>query len=290
MKILITGGTGLVGHSLIELLLSKNHTIIALTRSPLNIVHDQLITIHKDLSQLSCEDLPQDVDILITAAQSREYKNFPEQSESLFAVNVQANFRLWDWARSSKITKIIHFSSGSVYADKPAGTVISESDPLAVTNPNNFYAASKICSEAIFSRYAPFFASSICLRPFFVFGPSPDQNRFLATIAHRLRQQQPISLHGEDGFSFNPIFCDDVARIIESLCETAGHHCLNLAGDHSLTLRSMCDLIAKQLNTTAKYEPVDGPIPNFVASTAKLNQLVSVAMTPLSTALQRTFS
>ena len=101
MKILITGAGGFVGKRLARHLADKGNEVVAVVRSQSwstdrNFLSRKNIhVLEVDLLSLDCRQLPTEVDVIYTLAQSAHFREFPEKADDIFAVNVAANFRLW---------------------------------------------------------------------------------------------------------------------------------------------------------------------------------------------------
>ena len=99
---------------------------------------------------------PEKADILITLAQSARFREFPEQVQEVFSINVVTNLRLIEWAISAGVRRIVHASSGGVYGASGQVAFV-ETDLLAVDPPLGFYLGSKLCSEIVPQNFQQFF-------------------------------------------------------------------------------------------------------------------------------------
>lgn len=254
MRILITGATGFLGSKLVPVLRARGHEVIALGRSR-NIGDEYSTTdssehkiINADLSTAFSLDGIKKIDAVFTLAQEREFRQFPNRANEIFGVNVAANIRIWEWAARSGVKQIIHASSGGVYGSNRSQK-FSENIIPSVEGRNSYYLGSKLCAEIAFQSFAPLFGSAILFRPFFIYGPEQDSDKFVQRIIGLVRDRQTVDLDGDVGLRTNPIFVEDAARIFADGLSLSGIHRINCAGSEIVTLKDLCSKIGKIMNT-----------------------------------------
>src|SRR4051812_17570185 len=115
MNILITGAAGFVGSHLLAQL-SGQHKLYAIARKVSAFHHPSTDWIEHDLTlPLDWNKFPKQVDVVFHLAQSRHYREFPEQVADIFDVNVRSTVELLDYARKVGATRFIYASSGGIY-------------------------------------------------------------------------------------------------------------------------------------------------------------------------------
>ena len=128
-NILITGANGLLACSLCEVLIKNKYNVFATTRDSSKREIKGINYIKLDFANnWLYSDLPKQIDIVIHAAQSLKYHQFPEGSNDIFQVNIQSTYKLLEYARNIKVKKFIYISSGGVYKTKKGA--IKETDDL----------------------------------------------------------------------------------------------------------------------------------------------------------------
>lgn len=268
MKVLVTGAGGFIGSHLIERL-APEHEVYALARHPLDLPGVRWIAYN--LTQpLEQADLPRKVDAVIHLAQSRHYREFPEQAADIYNVNVQATFALLEYARKAGAGRFVFASSGGVYGHNDEQFV--ETDRVA---PLNFYLTSKYMGELLVSTYRNFFHTLVC-RFFFVYGTRQNPVMLIPRLIHSVRVGHPVILQGDEGIRLNPI---NIADAVEALVRTLaleGDHIINIAGSEILTLREIANTIA----ATVGREPVftiqaDIKPKHLIGDTTKMRALLS---------------
>lgn len=253
-KILITGATGFIGSHLLKALKeAKQGELYVLARQPGNMpgVH----WIQGDLERPDFVDrLPSEYDILIHLAQYRNHRSFPEESKTMFQVNVASFLALLDHARLAGVSRVISTSSANVYA--LSSRLISEDDALETID---FYAMNKGMAEQILHSYRDYF--EICnLRLFTVYGPG-QRNRLIPRLIQSVHAGQVITLSGGTGISISPVFIDDLIGVMVRLMKIPFERSLihlNVGGRESVTIRQIADKVGILLQKEPFYQEVEG--------------------------------
>jgi nucleoside-diphosphate-sugar epimerase len=179
MRILVTGGTGLLGGRLIPKLAGNGHQVFALTRSASS--HAKLralgaLPVDANLESNVLLPLPA-VDAVVHAA---ALFRFSGPREPFFRTNVDGTVKLLAAAEKAGATTFVHISAAGVIMDD-AGTPVRAADESAPTFPDHFsaYLASKARAEAIvLAANKPGFRA-LALRPPALWGPGDPFSRAL---------------------------------------------------------------------------------------------------------------
>lgn len=295
MKILVSGAGGFVGKRLVLRLAHAGHEVVALLRRPVApeeahyFAHSGVRSLTTDLTNIDVAALPEGVDALMTLAQSSRFREFPEQAEEVFAVNVTSNLQLLQWAVRSGVKRVVHASSGGIYGGRPGGQIL-ETDLLAVDSPLGFYLGSKLCSEVVFQNYRHFFEAAVILRPFFIYGPGQRPDMFVARLIESVRESRPVSLQGPDGLRVNPVYVNDAAAAFAAALDLRGAHVVNVAGPDVLTLRQVCDRIGQIVGRDPVYEQRAGSPVDYVGDMAQARDKLLPDPTPFAVGLEKTIT
>jgi len=298
MNILITGAGGFLGKRLTSLLAKSNHEVFAILRKPIPSVDSQyfkskrITPIVQDLETLDTAILPKKIDAMFTLAQSSNFRNFPLGAEEIFEINTVSNLKLLNWALNSGVRKIIHASSGGVYGGSKGDPnhTLAETDQLETNKPLGFYLGTKLCSEIIFQNYAHLFDSMSILRPFFIYGPRQRDDMFIARLIKSIKSGSPITLQGENGLRVNPIYVDDAAIAFQAALSIEGSNIFNVAGEETLTLKSISEKIGKELNAQPNFINLPGQPSDYIGSTALSDKNLVFTKTPFDIGIQITCS
>ena len=179
MRILVTGGTGLLGGRLIPQLVGNGHQVFALTRSaPSHTKLRALGALPVDASLESKVLLPLPaVDAVVHAA---ALFRFSGPREPFFRTNVDGTARLLTAAEKAGATTLVHISAAGVIMDE-AGTPIRDANESAPTFPDHFsaYLASKAQAETIVLAANKAGFRTLALRPPALWGPGDPFSREL---------------------------------------------------------------------------------------------------------------
>lgn len=279
MRVLVTGASGFVAHHLIPAL-ATTHEVYALThdaaRAPEGSGAETLVV---DLRRVEDASLPT-VDAIVHLAQANV--PFPDGARDLFAVNTASTVELLDHARLCGASRFIYASSASVYGfgDRPW----TEDDDTSATD---FYSATKIASEHLVQAYSNLLPSTI-LRLVAPYGPG-QRNRMIPRIIDNVRAGNTITLNQGGRPRMNPIFVDDVVRVVEAALASEGSLLVNVAGDEAVSIRELAEAAGRAVGTEPSFEYGDGMAPGDIVCT---NDRMRAAfaldrLTPLSAGLAR---
>jgi UDP-glucose 4-epimerase len=288
VRILLTGAAGFVGRRVLRALLNASHEVIALThcKTELGLLEGGRVTaLQGDLCTRDLYDrLPGLVDAVISLAQSVHYLDFPARSEDIFAVNVEAAFRLADWGRRNGTERFVLVSSGGVRALE---SHVWGRASAAPATPIDFYLNSKFCAEAILRAYRNLFRTLVICRPFFVYGPGQSPHMLIPRLIQSVRLGKPLQLRGPDGLRLSPVYVDDVASALARSVELAGFAEFDIGGPQDLTLREIGEAIARRLGKQALFTQAPGKPENFVAARSEVYAGLGIKPTPFEEGLNR---
>ncbi len=271
--VLITGVSGLVGSHLYSRLI-KNYNLTVISRIPSTL--SEATSIQIDLSsEWTMEQLPENVDIVIHLAQSRNYKHFPNSAEDIFNVNTRSTLKLLDYARSAGVKTFIYTSTGGIY--KSQTNLIDERSEINQLDDLGFYFASKLSSEMLAMNYTRYFDVQI-LRPFFIYGPGGSSNSLLWKLRQKIIDDEAIELHGENGISLNPIYVDDFCDSLLKLIETSKSRVLNIAGKEVVSIRELSLKIGRIIGMVPKFNHLEHK-KSLVADVSKLESIIGTFYT-----------
>ena len=269
-NILLTGATGLVGTHLLPLLAERARVLCLGRHKGPDLKNVRWI--ETDLSDdLPVRELPSQVDAVVYLAQSRRFRNFPEDASDIFAVNTKTPFLLANWAQKSQVRTFIYASTGGVYA--PASAPLDEDAALLSREEMGFYPASKLAAEHVLAAYSSCFNVGI-LRPFFIYGPGQSEDMLVPRLIDSLRTQKPIYLVNGQGFQLNPIYVSDFCDAVLRALELERSATVNVAGPEILSLRQMVEIAAETLGTTPLFESVTTGVGGDMASSTSLQKVL----------------
>ena len=269
MKILVTGAGGFVGKRLVKHLAASGHSVIAMARrspAPEDAEYfssPNVSVILHDLASLDVSALPPGIEAVFTLAQSSRFRDFPEGTDDVLAVNVTANVKLFQWARQTGVKRFIHVSSGGIYGGG-SNSVKREEALFAVDSPLGFYLGSRLCGEILFQSFTGFFETAVILRPFFIYGAGQRKDMFVTRIIESVASGAPVTLHGHDGLKTNPVYVDDAVWAFAASLNLSGCHVLNIGGPDVLSLRALSSAVGKSVGREPVFSVVDKEAVDYV--------------------------
>lgn len=244
MRILITGGAGLVGRHAVEYL-RQDHEVFAPTRSELDLSGDWRVS-----------DLPRDIEAIVHLAQARRFREFPQRAAETIAINLSSTAKLLDFAATSGVPTFIYASTGGVY--RSSYTLLTESSPLRTSDECDLYSATKLASEQLIGAYRSVLSTSI-LRLFTVFGEGSDQESLIPRLERNIAAGNPVTLQGPDGVLLRPTHASDVVRVIAACLDGREQHLLNVAGPELITLRELAGRLGERTGRLPVFQVSQGP-------------------------------
>ena len=277
MRVLLTGATGFVGRALAPRLAASGHEVVAVVRGASALP----APVRWDLGRGAApRDLPSRVEAVVHAAQSRNYRAFPQDGPELFAVNVAGTAALLDYAVRAGASRFCLLSTGSVY--EPFRSGLDEEARLA---PTSMLGASKLAAEVVARPYAALFALSI-LRVFTPYGPG-QTGRLIPDLINRVRTGQAVDLSSDgQGVRLAPIFVDDLCAVVVAAVEGAWNATLNVASPRAASLREVAELIGRNCDRTPVFKVGTGARTDLAPPVERLGRLFDLdAMLPLGAGL-----
>ena len=262
-NILLTGSLGLLGRNVSRRLLSKNFCVHGITSNPSFNSEEKMRLYSVDFaSNWSEEILPKKIDAIIHLAQTRNFRNFPNNATEIFKVNIESTARLLDYAKRIGVKKFIYASSGGVYG--AAIRPLTESDSIVPTGELGYYLGSKACSEILVQSYSSIL-QVIILRPFFIYGPGQDRNMLIPRLMDSISSCKLITLQGENGIHINPIHVEDAGAAVVAALETNESAIYNLAGPDVLSIRQITLAMGEYFGKTPFYKQIEGKPKDMIA-------------------------
>ncbi|WP_433921099.1 NAD-dependent epimerase/dehydratase family protein [Paenibacillus taichungensis] len=241
LKILVTGGTGLLGGRLIPKLAEDGHQIFALTRSASS--HAKLkamgaTPVDADLESSTPIVLPM-IDAVVHAA---ALFRFSGPREPFFRTNVDGTAALLKAAESARAKTFVYISAAGIHMDN-GGTLIRDADESAPTFPNHFsaYLASKARADSlVLAANKPGFRT-IALRPPAIWGPGDPFSRALPDA---VRSGQFAFIDRGD-YPFSTCHVDNVVEAIQCALERGeGGHAFFIKDQERQTFREFVASLA----------------------------------------------
>lgn len=227
MKVLVTGGSGFIGQSMVACL-SPKHDVLAPPRAELDLTDGEAVRAYLKRNP---------VDIVIHGAVKPGHRNAPDATGQLLA-NTQMFFNLA--SNQEHFERLIFLSSGLVYDQRHYRPRMTE----------DYFGTHIPVDEGGFSKYI--IAKSISqsenmveLRPFGIFGPGEDYAiRFISNAICKCIFDLPITIKQNRRLDY--IYVRDLARVAEHFLDNSGEYCAyNVTGGTPYELLDLAHLVLK---------------------------------------------
>ncbi|MBI4445906.1 MAG: NAD(P)-dependent oxidoreductase [Acidobacteria bacterium] len=268
MRILVTGGSGLIGGYLAAALASEGHSVLATYRcNPKASLNVPGIEVHQlDLSQ-PIDRLPAAEVVVHTAAHTHLIPN--STAEQYVNSNVIAMLNLVEYARKVGATFFINLSTLSVYGEIAVAELTETTPPVAP----GLYGASKRLAEEILHEQQWCFSAISARLPGVVgkgyFTP------WVGTVLKRALHNQPIVIYNPESLFNNIVDLAEIHRWVSHLIQKSFHgsEVVNFASSEPVTIRELVETVVTLAGSRSAIQESDAPRKSFLISIEKLRRV-----------------
>ena len=261
MRILVTGGAGFLGSSLVESLVNHGHEVLVIdncwrgSNENLRMVENSITFIEGDACVLDTYQMianPRSVDIVFHLAAINGTKWFHEEPRMVMDVNLNSTLRSLEFAEENNC-RYVFTSSPEAYGESeimPLGGNEASVFPVAHEHQRHAYGASKYLGELAVQHAVRQGLDARIVRPFNGYGPRLLGNEYgqvVAMMLQRAVQQGEIIVHGDGLQTRSLTYIDDLVRGIEAagLVEGLGGMSLNLGSEEECTMIDLAQRVAE---------------------------------------------
>jgi len=270
-KILLTGGLGFIGHTIVRKLEDTEHTpVIIDNRSDYcgAIDHNELetlITERKALFKTEVTDYNVDIvdgmrldniiederpDVIIHLAAFPRAKVVIHNPQVGCDVILKGLLNLLESCRKHNVKRFVFISSSMIYGDFEQDGNLE----TASTNPIEPYGIMKLCAENLVRNYNRLYGLEYSIvRPSAVYGPYDVVDRVLSKFIVKAKADETMSINGE-GLALDFSYVDDVADGMV-LCAThpkAANETFNITRSIARTLVDAGNIIINETNSNSE--------------------------------------
>lgn len=275
MNILVTGCAGFIGFHLSNFLirdkstkvigidnlnsyydvkLKKNRLKILLKSKNKNFYFKKIsIDKKKELKKIFEKNK---IDIIVNLAAQAGVRYSIDEPTKYFYSNVVGFYNVLELAKDYNVKHLIFASSSSVYGDNRKLPL----DEKTVTNPIQFYAASKISNEVMASTFSKIYRMRITgLRFFTVYGPWGRPDMALFSFTKNILNNEKIEIYNNGNNFRDFTYVDDITLAIAKIIKTKKFNNLNsefnifnLGSGKSTNVMNFVKIIENYLGLKAK--------------------------------------
>jgi GDP-L-fucose synthase len=254
-NVLVTGGTGLIGRPLVEMLIEQDAKVTVVSLDDPSRAPKGCSFVKADLREFSsCMDVCKDRDIVFQLA---GVKGSPamtaKRPASFFVPTMQFSFNMMEAARRQGTERFLFTSSVGVY--QPAEVFYEDSVWTTFPSPNDRFAgwAKRMCelqAEAYKIEYN--WDKISIVRPANVYGAydnfDPANAMVIPSLIRRaVDGERPLTVWGDGSPIRDFIHARDVARGMMLAVEKGINEPINLGSGSGVTIKEVAEMVAKHV-------------------------------------------
>jgi UDP-glucose 4-epimerase len=273
LVVLVTGGSGFIGSSLVDKLRERGYDvrifdIVKPQRDDVEWVKGDLLDKKAVLRSF------RDVEHVFHLAAVADVNVALSNPELCVQVNQIGTLNVLDAARSVEAGRVILASTTWVYVK--AEDIVTEETPIG--QPEHLYTATKIAQEYLVTSWNKHYGLPYTILRYDIpYGPRMRSNMAIAIFVRRAMRREPITIFGDGKQGRCFIHIDDLAEgSVLALSERAKNQVINLAGKEFVTINRVVDELRKIFgDVEVKHEPSrPGDFRGVVVSIEKARKLL----------------
>ena len=242
MKIMVTGGNGFIGHTLVRHLLNEGNEVKVIDIKPIKFAHKNLEFVKKSV----LEDIRwemRDCDMVYHLAAELGVINSDKKPLNTLAVNIDGTINVFRCALGTSVKKIVYTYSSEVYGE-PMEIPIKEDSPKS---PVSIYGVSKLTAEMYAKGYVQEYGMNINpVRLFNVYGPGQGFEWVVPIFMQKvLNNEQPLVFGDGSQVRCFTYIADVVNGITAVMKKGAKGEAYNIANTDQITMKELAELIIK---------------------------------------------
>ena len=257
MKVLVTGGAGLVGMAVRQALVDRGHDVTAVDMTDFGRVDATLRLIDlTDGAAMEALAESEAIEAIVHCGAISGPMFAKGRPLTIVETNIDGTATLLDMARRRKMHRFVFCSSIGVYGNV-GKAVITEETPL---QPTSVYGASKVAGEALVRAFAGEYGlGGVSLRPSRVYGPYRRGNCFIGAMIRDAAAGRTTVIACAPDFLYHYVYVDDVAQaLITALeVETLPHFEYNVDAGQPMPMQAIAE-IARSVIPGARIELAPG--------------------------------
>ncbi len=257
---LVTGGTGLIGRQVVDLLVSAGAKVKIVSLDQIT-VNDRAEHVLGDLTSFElCKTVTHGMDFVFHLAGIKgSAKVSQTHLASHFVPTMMFNVNVLEACRLNKVQKVVYTSSIGAYAN---GEIFKESDPGDFHDaPMDFAGWAKRMAELQVHAYRVQYGLEYSIvRPSNVYGPGdnfdPENAMVVPTLMHRIfSKENPVIVWGDGSAIRDIVYSRDVAEgaILAMYYGTKGRY-VNLGAGRGYSVRELVETLHAFLDFNYEFD------------------------------------
>ena len=299
-KIIITGGLGFLGYSLLKKFQSKNNILV------IDNLSSNVHKIEEIKNYKSCELINLDItdnkinkviksynpDYIIHTAAQTSVINSINQPEKNNKINIDGTRNIIESVKELSDCFFMLISSGGAVYGNPDYLPVDENHILDPISP---YGISKMEAEKITLEHLKDtkYKYSI-IRPSNIYGAHQKEANVIPKFISLMKKNKTVSIYGDGNSTRDYVFIDDIVEIINKICEKKTEGIFNVSSNKEVKIIEIFNKLKSELDykKNPKYiSKVDGEIMNIYLDNSKiLNLIRNFKFTNIGNGLKKTLS
>jgi UDP-glucose 4-epimerase len=250
MKVLVTGGSGFIGSHVVDKLAEAGHepVIYDLQESP----HHEPGTVDTVVGDLFDRETltaaMEDCEAVVHLAAYADVGIVAKEPVEAEECNSRGTLAVLEAARATG-TRVLYGSTIWVYGASGDG-LIDEDAPLGL--PDHLYTASKLAGEMYCTSYAELYDVPCTILRFGIpYGPRARPAAVIPIFVSKALKGEPLTIAGDGLQTRRFVYVEDLAQgIVAGLERGAENRVYNLAGDETVTIRELADVVSGLIDDT----------------------------------------
>jgi GDP-L-fucose synthase len=259
-NVLITGGTGLIGRQVVDILAHAgvNIKIVSLDKIKVNDVAEHIFG---DLTDSNfCREICKDMDFVFhIAGIGASVKAAEKKIASHFVPMLMMNTNILEACRLNKVRKIVYTSSVGAYAH---AEVFRESEYRLDSTPMDFAGWAKRMAEAqVYAYKAEYNLDNFSIvRPSNVYGPgdnfNPENSLVIPSLMYRIyHKENPVVVWGDGSAIRDFVYSRDVAEgVILALYYGTKSGFVNLGNGKPCSIRELVETLCSFIDFDYEFD------------------------------------
>jgi UDP-glucose 4-epimerase len=290
-RLLITGGSGFIGHHVVDLARAKGHSVVVIDHNPP--LRNDVEFVQGPIEESSTwdkVDRPDEVDGMIHLAAKTSVLRSVEAPEETFASNVIGTDRALEFARVHGVPSFAAASTNAVVGNSEDEN-INDRTPLAPLTP---YGATKAAGEMLASAYHhSYHIATAMIRLTNVYGPEMwAKDSVIPRLFRTAAGITPFSIYGDGEQIRDFVYVLDVAEAFLTLVERHITTVASFGAGRSVTINELVTMVesvtGKDLGAT-HVDPQPGEMRGVRVSLAEADRHGLHARTTLEDGLASTW-
>ncbi len=251
MKIIVTGGAGFIGSSVVDAYISLGHDVFVydnLDGGKKRNVNEKATFILGDITEAAFDDAVRTLrpDVINHHAGLTSLSGSLEEPDRFLKINLLGTLRVAESARKFGVQRIIFGSTSTPLYGDAQGREIDEAEPLLPTTP---YGVATAASELLLKSYRLAGVDAVCLRYSNVFGPRQDPlaGGVVSQMVDRILKGHVVEISGEGTQKRDFVYIDDVVNGNVHALDGAEGESLQICSGVETEIRLLFDTIKELL-------------------------------------------